>query len=158
MKVYTETSIEIFSSPENVFDKSTELDMLPKVFKGFGLIPAILKIELAEGNELKEGCIRKIYNSDKSILDEKVITFKRPERQTYQLIKGFTFPNTLLVILGQGDWIYKATEKGTLITWKYYFELTTPIVFPIGYLIVNFFMNKAMSNCLVELKKIIENE
>lgn len=158
MKVYTETSVEIFSNPENVFDKSTELDMMPKVFKGFGLIPAIIKVELAEGNEVKEGCIRKIHNSDKSILDEKVITFKRPQRQTYQLIKGFTFPNTLLVTLGEGDWIYTPTEKGTLITWKYYFELTSPAVFPIGYLVVKLFMNKAMHNCLLNLKKIIENK
>ncbi|MEG4803531.1 SRPBCC family protein [Microcoleus sp. ARI1-B5] len=152
MLVKTNAVVEIAASPEVVFDFVTSLSNLPKVFRGYGPIPAIIKAEMADGGEMREGGVRRIENSDTSVIDEEIITFKKPERQTYRLVRGFKFPISLLIESGGGDWKFTTTAKGTRIDWEFYFVLTSGLFYPVGFLLVQVFMNKAMQQCLDTIK------
>lgn len=156
MLVKTNALVDIAASPEVVFDFVTSLSNLPKVFRGFGQIPAIIKAEMADGGEMCEGGVRRIENSDGSVIDEEMITFKKPERQTYRLVRGFKFPISLLIESG-GDWQFTATPKGTRIDWEFYFMLTSPVFYPVGLLLVQVFMQKAMQQCLDNIQQSLAN-
>lgn len=158
MLVKTNALVEIAASPEAVFDFVTSLSNLPKVFRGFGPIPAIAKAEMADGGEMREGAVRRIENSDGSVIDEEMIAFKKPERQTYRLLRGFKFPISLLIESGGGDWKFTATPKGTRIDWEFYFMLTSPVFYPVGFLLVQVFMQTAMQQCLDNIQESLANQ
>lgn len=158
MLVKTNALVEIPASPEIVFDFVTSLSNLPKVFRGFGPIPAIVKAEMADGGEMREGGVRRIENSDGSVIDEEMISFQKPERQSYRLVRGFKFPISLLIESGGGDWKFTATPKGTRIDWEFYFMLTSPVLYPVGLLLVQVFMQKAMQQCLDNIQQSLANQ
>ncbi|WP_293349629.1 MULTISPECIES: SRPBCC family protein [unclassified Microcoleus] len=158
MLVKTNALVEIPASPEIVFDFVTSLSNLPKVFRGFGPIPAIVKAEMADGGEMREGGVRRIENSDGSVIDEEMISFQKPERQSYRLVRGFKFPISLLIESGGGDWKFTATEKGTRIDWEFYFMLTSPVLYPVGLLLVQVFMQKAMQQCLDNIQQSLASQ
>lgn len=159
MKIQSKAAIEIKASPEKVFDYATNLENLPKVFKGYGVIPAICKAEIADGGEMQQGVTRRITNSDGSIIDEEILTLKRPTKQTYRLVKGFKPPFSYLVKSGGGDWTFTPTPNttnSTFITWEFYFELTSPLAYPIMAFIMSSYFQKAQQLCLNEIKKNLE--
>jgi hypothetical protein len=158
MLVKTNALVEVSASAEAVFDFVTSLSNLPKVFRGFGPIPAIIKAEIVDGGEIREGSVRRIYNSDGSVIDEEMITLKKSERQTYRLVRGFKFPISLLIQSGGGDWHFTATPKGTRIDWEFYFMLTSPVFYPVGLLLVQVFMQKAMQQCLDNIQESLANQ
>ncbi len=158
MLVKTNALVEIAASPEVVFDFVTSLSNLPKVFHGYGPIPAIIKAEMADGGEMREGSVRRIENSDGSVIDEEMITFNKPERQTYRMVRGFKFPISLLIESGGGDWKFTATAKGTRIDWEFYFMLTSPLFYPVGLLLVQVFMQTAMQQCLDNIQEYLTNQ
>jgi carbon monoxide dehydrogenase subunit G len=153
MLVKTHALVEVAAPPEAVFDFVTALSNLPAVFHGCGPIPAIIKAEMADGGEMRAGGVRRVFNSDGSVIDEEILAFQRPERQTYKLIKGFKLPISLLIESGGGDWKFAATAKGTRIDWEFYFMLTYPIFYPVGLLLVRVFMQQAMQQCLDNIQK-----
>ena len=136
----------------------TSLSNLPKVFRGFGPIPAIIKAEMVDGGEMREGGVRRIENSDGSVIDEEIITFNKTGRQTYRLVRGFKFPISLLIESGGGDWKFTATAKGTRIDWEFYFMLTSGLFYPVGLLLVQVFMQTAMQQCLDNIQECLENQ
>jgi Polyketide cyclase / dehydrase and lipid transport len=158
MLVKTNALVEIAASPAVVFDFVTSLSNLPKVFRGYGLIPAIIKAEMADGREMREGGVRRIENSDGSVIDEEIIAFKKRERQTYRLVRGFKFPISLLIDSGGGDWKFTAIPKGTRIDWEFYFMLTSPVFYPVGLLLVQVFMQKSMQQCLDDIQEYLTNQ
>jgi Polyketide cyclase / dehydrase and lipid transport len=157
MLVKTNALVEIAASPEVVFDFVASLSNVPKSFRGFGPIPAIIQAEMADGGEMREGGVRQIKHSDGSMIDEEIITFNKPERQTYRLVRGFKFPISLLIESGGGDWKFTATQKGTRIDWEFYFILTSPLFYPVGLLLVQVFMQTSMQQCLDRIQEYLEN-
>lgn len=158
MLVKTNALVEVSASPEVVFDFVASLSNVPKSFRGYGPIPAIIQAEMADGGEMREGGVRQIKHSDGSVIDEEIITFNQPERQTYRLVRGFEFPISLLIESGGGDWKFTATPKGTRIDWEFYFMLTSPLFYPVGLLLVQVFMQTAMQQCLDRIQECLENQ
>ncbi len=159
MKIQSQAAIEIKASPEKVFDYATNLENLPKVFKGYRVIPAISKAEIAGKGEMQQGVTRRVTNSDNSIIDEEIIALKRPTKQIYRLVKGFKPPFSFLVKSGGGDWTFTPTPNttnSTFITWEFYFELTSPLAYPIMAFIMSRYFQKAQQLCLNEIKKNLE--
>ncbi|HEY9811818.1 MAG TPA: SRPBCC family protein [Halomicronema sp.] len=160
MKIYSKADIEIQATPEEVFDFATNVENLPKVFKGYGVIPSIIKAEIVGGIEMQQGVTRRVTNSDNSIIDEEIIILKKPTKQTYQLVKGFKPPFSFLVKKGGGDWTFSPianTPKLTFLNWEFYFELTSPLAYPIMAFIMSAYFQKAQQLCLKEIKKNLEN-
>jgi hypothetical protein len=156
MKLQTNTSIEIFASPETVFDFSTNHLNLPKVFTGYGPVPAILKAETLENEPFQAGSIRRVYNADGSVIDEKMIELSRPTQQQYQLVRGFKPPFSWLFQGAGGDWTFSPTASGTLVEWKFNFVLTSPIVYPVASVLIHSFFVRAQQQCLINIKQLIE--
>lgn len=157
MKVQSQASIEIKASPEQVFDFATAVSTLPKVFKGYGVIPGIRSAEIVGGGEMREGAIRRVTNSDSSAIDEEIIQLTRPTKQVYKLIGGFKPPFSYLVRYGGGDWTFTPSNDSTIVNWKFYFELTSALAYPLMALIMSSQFQKAQQLCLAEIKKSVEN-
>lgn len=157
MKVQSQASIEIKALPAQVFDFATAVSTLPKVFKGYGVIPAISSAEIVGGGEMREGAIRRVTNSDNSVIDEEIIQLTRPNKQVYKLTSGFKPPLSYLIRYGGGDWTFTLSNDATIVTWKFYFELTSVLAYPIMALIMSAQFQKAQQRCLAEIKKYVEN-
>lgn len=157
MKVQSRASIEINALPETVFDCATSPENLPKFFKGYGAIPGILNVEIVGGGETREGVIRRVTNSDNSIIDEEIINLKRPTKQTYKLSSGFKPPFSFLVSAGGGDWTFTPSNNSTILVWEFYFELTSILAYPLMEFIMSAYFQKAQQLCLNEIKKYVEN-
>lgn len=157
MRLETQASVEVKAEPETVFDFATSLSTLPKVFTGYGPIPAILKAEIIAGKSMETGVIRKVWNSDGSIVDEEIVELIRPTTQRYRLIRGFKPPFSYIFREASGEWTLSSAPLGTNIVWKFYFELTSPLVQPIAQLI-GFFFVRAQRQCLINIKTFVEAE
>lgn len=157
MNVQSQASIEIRALPEKVFDFATAVSTLPKVFKGYGIIPAILNAEIVGGGEIREGAIRQVTNADGSVIDEEIIQLTRPTKQTYKLIRGFKPPFSFLVRSGGGDWTLTPSNNLTIVTWKFYFELTSVLAYPLMTFVMSTYFQKAQQRCLTEIKNYVEN-
>ena len=153
MAVTTEVAETIDAPPEVVFDLGTPAEMLPRLFRGYGPIPGIAKAEIVGGGELKAGAIRRITNTDGSVIDEEIIELRRPEKHVYRLIRGFKFPFSLLVRGADSDWTFSAAGAGTRVAWRFSFVPTTPLVSPVVGLIARRFFRRAQAECLTNLKQ-----
>lgn len=157
MKVQSQASIEINALPETVFDCATAPNNLPKFFKGYGVIPGILSVEIVGGGETREGVIRRVTNLDNSIIDEEIIELKRPTKQTYKLISGFKPPFSFLVRSGGGDWTLTPFNNSTILVWEFYFQLSSILAYPLMAFIMWAYFQKAQQLCLSEIKKYVES-
>ena len=122
-----------------------DADGFPACFSGYGLIPAIRKIRLAE--PLAVGVIRHIYNADNSVLTETVTILDKPARHAYRLT-GFSAPFSWLVTQGEADWQLHKSSAGTTVDWTYHFTLTSILLYPVCFVLLKFFMQGAMRRCL----------
>jgi hypothetical protein len=156
MKIETEASIVVMRDPETVFDFATAPGNMPAVFTGYGPIPAIEKVENIDDDETKAGTIRLVINSDGSVIEEEVLEFSRPHVQQYRLNQGFRPPFSFLVRSGGGHWTFDRQGDQTHIVWKFYFELTNPLVYPIASVIVRRHFQRAMRVCLSNIKAQVE--
>jgi hypothetical protein len=137
---------QLFSSePYSIFDLMVDVGRFPDCFTGYGLIPAIRRIRL--NGPLASGSTREIHNADNSVLTEKITLLDRPHRHAYEL-SGFQMPFSLLVKLGESDWQLSREADQTKVCWTYEFTLTNFLVFPVGFVLLKFFMQRAMQRCL----------
>ena len=153
MEVTAAASIEIAKPIDSVFDYAVTSENIPRVFVGYGPIPAVVSATVRGDGVMREGATRTIENSDGSVIDEAIIAFVRPTRQAYRLPGGFKKPFSFLVRSAEGNWAFSSTPSGgTRIDWDFRFELTSPIAQPFGWLLMRLFFQKAMVRCLERLK------
>jgi len=127
----------------------------PACFDGYGLIPAIRSIRLAE--PLAVGVVRHIYNADNSVLNERVTLVDKPNSHGY-ILSGFNAPFSWLVSQGEADWRLSEKAGGTEVIWTYEFTLTSALVFPLCFLLLKFFMQQAMHRCLANMDQVCSNK
>lgn len=152
--IVTET---IYAPARTVFSVATDLENLPKVFRGFGPIPGIQRAWMQDGGAMREGGIRMVENSDGSIIDEEIITLIRPLRMQYRLRSGFAFPFSLLVSGAVSDWAFTQRSNGdTRITWRVTFETRSRLAYPFVWLILRLFFVRAQADCLKRIKALVE--
>ena len=152
MRLHTQASLEYHSSIQKTWDLATDTTRFPEFFKGFAIIPAIVRIEPLDDEPKKAGSQRKIYNEDGSVILEQTDIFEHHKEHSYRLLEGFAPPFSWLVRSGGGTWSFAETEKGTLVVWRYHFELTTPLVSWIVGPVLWIFFQRAMQNCLNRMK------
>ena len=147
MNLAIEETIEIAAPPERVFDFITSPDAVAKTFRGHGPIPAATKSELVDG-AMRVGAIRRITNSDGSVIDEEILELERPRLQRYRLLGGFRGAAKLAIRCASGRWLLEPTATGTRITWTFTFDIR-PLGYPIGVAMRGPF-RKAMQKALQE--------
>ena len=142
-------------SSDEVFNFVTDIDIMPKVFKGFGPIPGIKLVKNVSGDGIGPGSRREVHNFDGSIVTELVEESRQGELYRYRLISGLRFPFNLMVSEGLGNWSFKKTATGVEITWEFSFIYKFKALAPITFLLVKVFFNKAQKLCLKNIKSTI---
>lgn len=155
MKISCHAILDFTCEPVPVFALMVDADSFPACFTGYGAIPAIRRVRLVE--PLAVGVIRHIYNSDNSVLTEKVTRLDKPSRHSY-LLGGFQPPFSWLVRQGEADWQLKKQGSGTRVEWTYEFSLTSVLLYPLCFVLLKFFMQRAMQRCLRNMDAFCNNQ
>lgn len=154
MKITCQATRDFICGPEPIFELMVDAGSFPACFTGYGLIPAIRKVRLAE--PLAVGVIRHIYNADNSVLTEQITTLDKPNRHAYTL-SGFQAPFSWLVKKGESDWRLENQGAGTKVRWTYNFTLTSFLLYPICFILLKFFMQRAMQRCLKNMADLCDS-
>jgi hypothetical protein len=139
-------------------DYATTLHNFPKHFQGYGPVPGMNRKELTEDREqLQVGVVRRVYGQDGSVLHERILRLDRPHLYAYEIISGFSFRLGLLVQYAYTEWQFElGPAHSTRLTWRYRFNLTSLLAYPLALLIVKIFMRRAMVGCLASIKTTLE--
>ncbi len=148
----------VLAKPDRVFDFVTDVDVLPRVFTGCGPIPSIQAAEIVGGGEMAEGAVRRVTNSDGSVIDERITALRRGELQEYTLESGFVPPVSYMVHSGKGRWTFEPYDEGTQITWRFAFVPTSIVFWPLLTLLAKVWFHQAQMECLANIKRCVEGD
>ncbi|MGQ0800180.1 MAG: SRPBCC family protein [Pseudomarimonas sp.] len=143
------------SAPEAVFALGLDPLRFPAAFRGFGPIPSIRSMTLHAPPAV--GSTRELENSDGSRPQERITALEPPHRHAYTL-SGLSAPFSWLVRAGHADWSFTAVAQGTAVEWRYRFELTSPLAWPLASPLLNLFMTAAMRRCLATMAMLLESD
>lgn len=129
----------------STFARAVDPNGFPALFRGFGPIPGLTRIELNQ--PLSAGVVRLVHSTDGAVMQETVTRHQPPDRHAYTL-SGIRPPLSWLVSAGDADWQFQARDSGTEVRWTYSFRLTTPFVWPLAFPLLRLFMATAMKRCL----------
>lgn len=155
MKIACQAKRNFSAESSRIFGLMIDADGFPACFTGFGLIPAIRRIRLAE--PLAAGVVRHIYNADNTVLTETITVVDKPHRHAY-ILSGFTAPFSWLVKQGESDWQLDTTSGGTNVVWTYEFTLTSVLFYPLCFVLLKFFMQRAMQRCLQNMDERLQGQ
>lgn len=155
--IESHASLVIAAPPERVFDVAVAVETLPKVFVGYGPVPAIREAWLKNGGPMAVGAVRYVRNSDGSVIEERITALKRPRLQAYQLVAGFRPPFSWLLRRACGRWDFSALPEGTQIDWHFSFQPRSRLTAPLLALLVALFFRRAQRRCLARLAAMLES-
>lgn len=159
MQIHARAHIDLPQPPEVVFDYVTQPHTFPKVFRGYGPIPGMKHVTLLDNSDrLHTGQIRIVTGEDGAQLKEKILVLDRPHTYAYEILGGLRFPLSLLVKSGNVEWSFLQTSSGNQIIWHYHFTLTSPLAYPAASMIVKFFFQPAMQQCLERIQTNLRQE
>jgi hypothetical protein len=136
----------------DVFAFAVAQDVLPKVLKRYGPVPAIVGTQVLHGPWETVGADRRVFIDGGGSLHEQITHFERPEYFAYQIND---FQRTMLRGLARravGSWIFTDLGGSTGIEWTYSFEPTTAVLRPVDSLFVQTFYRGYMTQCLDLMK------
>ena len=130
---------------------------LPILLRGYGLLPAVVKVSEQTGAWDIPGHSRMVHLSDGGTIREEVTSCDRPELFAYKLSK-FTGIFSLLVAGANGKWRFKpVNDRLTEVSWEYYFEakssFTRLILQPIIELLFYRYMQQIVEDFSILAKK-----
>jgi hypothetical protein len=138
-----------------VFALALDTERFPATFRGCGPIPALRRI--TAHTPAAVGSTRSVESSDGSALTERVTALDPPRRHAYTL-SGLRPPLAWLVRSGDAEWTFVEANGGTCVTWCYAFTLTTVLVLPLAWLLLQLFMRVAMRRCLRAMARALESD
>ena len=156
MHVSTSANVVIARPIVEVFDAATDMTQFHKFFTGWGPIAGNERVELLDGDRLRAGTRRRVFNRDGTILLEEVRHYSRPRKHTYRIIAGLPWPLAALVKHGDANWVFRDLAESTSVTWQYKFRLRNPALFPAAASMVKLPMRAAMQRCLDNLRQTLE--
>lgn len=156
MLVTAHAQIQIARPRPSTFEYAVAASTLPQAFVGYGLIPAIRSASLLTPGPLAAGHQRKVENSDGSTLTEEVLALVQDNLHRYRIVAGLKPPFSLLVRFGESEWRFLDAGGGTQIEWRYDFELTSPLVWPLAAPLIQGQFQAAMRRCLGRIKAALE--
>ncbi len=151
MQIQVMAQAVVSSAPEETFSFVTDMDRFPDFFPGNLLIPSVTRVEVQGELPQKVGTLRTVTTADGTQVTERVDVFDPPREHTYTL-SGFRPPNSFLFRGAQGRWLLSAEGSGTRIEWHYSYELSTPLVYPLVWLVIGIFWRRAMQDCLQRMQ------
>jgi len=153
MNVLLHTERTIHAAPEAVYALSLDAERFPALFTGFGPIPGLRKIVL--NGPLAVGATRDLEDNAGVVLKERIDALEPGRRHAYTL-SGLQPPLAWLARAGHADWHFVPSNEGTRVVWTYDFELTSPLVLPLAWPLLQGFMRTAMLRCLDAMARELE--
>jgi hypothetical protein len=98
------------------------------------------------------GSLRRVENTDGSVLGERLEVIECPQRHAYTL-SGFRPPFSWLARSGAADWRLRRLAAGTEVCWCYRFTLSSVFAYPLCWPLLKIFMRCAMTRCLHEMAR-----
>ena len=148
MHIETVAQEVMCGSQESVWSVVTDLTRFPSFFDGFLIIPSVEKIEVLYQEPIRGG-VRRVHNSDGSILEEELLVFTPCSEHGYRLCRGFSFPFSWMIYDAEATWFFTTiSETKTKVCWTYRFRILSRLLSPLTYLVVKVFFSRAMNRCL----------
>ncbi|MGH8081940.1 MAG: SRPBCC family protein [Lysobacter sp.] len=148
----------IAAAPEAVFALALDCDRFPTFFQGYGPIPGLKRITPLSPAAV--GSLRSLENLDGSKLMERITALETPHRHAY-LLSGFQPPLAWLAREGHADWSFERESvdgnDSTRVVWRYRFELTSALAWPLAAPLLHGFMRAAMQRCLDRMAQALES-
>jgi hypothetical protein len=141
--------------PGEAFDFLSGADVLPKILKGHGLLPAVTGTSEQTGPWDMPGSKRMIHLSDRTTVREEVL---RAERGVYFGYHVWDYTNPLfkrLVDHARGSFEFRQEGAGTSVAWTYAFTPRGAMTRPLLWLIVHLLYQGYMESCLRETMRIL---
>jgi len=130
----------IFAAPrQQVFDTCLDNDNAVRFFTAYGPIPGVVGCSLRDADALAVGVRRIITTSDGVTMDEEILAYESPVLQTYRWGGQLKPPLAWLVRTGTGHWTFDEIPEGTRVRWTYTFAMTTPLVWPVMWVLSQLF-------------------
>ena len=131
---------------ERVFDFVVAEDVLPRILRRWGPIPAVAGTSGLTGPWNTPGSERTILLADGSTARERVLAWERPRRFEYR-VDGFTSPLGRLADHATGYWEFTETARGSSFRWTYAFEARGRLVAPLLSMFVRTAWARYMGQC-----------
>jgi uncharacterized protein YndB with AHSA1/START domain len=146
-------AVQEFAAPiETVFDRAVDHRQFSRFMKKTGPIPGIADAEIEGGKPPAVGAHRRVKMTDGSVMMEEILALDRPSRHQYRWLNRPAFPFSLLVRGAEATWTFVPAGNGSRIEWRYRFELTSPLVYPLAAPVVAIF-RRWMANALLAMVK-----
>lgn len=145
MAIQLQAARTIAAPPAAVFDLALDAQRFPTTFRGCGPIPGLVRITPHAPSAV--GSTREVESSDRSVLIER-ITALEPSRLHAYTLSGLRPPLSWLVRAGHAQWTFAPQAAGTLVTWRYAFDTTHALAWPLAWPLLQIFMRTAMARCL----------
>lgn len=148
----------IAAAPEAVFALALDSERFPPLFDGYGPIPGLKRITALAPAAV--GSLRALENRDGSKLMERITALEPARRHAYVLY-GLRPPLAWLAREGQADWTFEsepdAGAEATRVVWRYRFELTSALAWPLAAPLLSGCMQAAMRRCLDNMARSLES-
>jgi hypothetical protein len=126
MQIHAVARVHVQASPEEAFDAANDESKFAERMQKKGIFPGVTGVEPAgEGK-------RRVFLSDGSTMIEEILERRRPERVRYRWDSKPKPPFSWLIRDAEAIWTFSARAGGTDVEWRYVFELTTALVYPLA--------------------------
>ena len=71
-----------------------------------------------------------------------------PDEMAYDIVAGLKPPFSWLVRSAGGHWRFTDQGAQTEVEWRFHFELTSPLVYPLAFIVARGFFQAAQNRCL----------
>lgn len=140
--------------PEVVWPAAASLENLPRTFGPVAPIPGVARAEVEGGGELGPGKVRLVHLTDGTTSREEILALQAPSVHRYRL-HGLGAPFSWIVREGEADWRFSADGPGTRLAWTYTFHLTTPLMWPVAWVVLKLF-HRAMEGNVAGIRRLLE--
>jgi len=143
----------IRGSTEAIFDQIVPID-LRTVFKGYGLLPAVVDVAEQTGAWDAAAQTRKVVLSDGSSAKEELTHYDRPGQFAYRITE-LTGLFGLVAQEASGEWRFAESGTSTTLSWTYAFtprsRWTRPVLGVVG-LLWRRYMRRVLALCRSQIE------
>ena len=133
---------------------------LTSIFKGYGLLPAVISISAQTGNWDAIGQTKTVHLSDGSQAKEMITEYQNPDYFSY-IVSDFSGSLGYLITSATGEWWFESSDSlsnRTVIRWSYTFIPKSLIAVPILWIVNKFLWARYMRSVMSTLELQIDSK